>query len=85
MIKRERKEKEGMVERLGEIRKRRRERIEKGSREKIEKERGKRELRKQFEEEEEEHHCLLFSFLKALWYPSEDTSSLIDSAKALQQ
>ena len=54
-----------MVERLGEMRKRRRERIEKGSRERIEKERKERkekaELRRQFEEEEEEeyHHLPL--------------------------
>ena len=41
------------------MRKRRVERIEKGSREMIEKgERDKRELRRQFEEEEEEHHHL---------------------------
>ena len=40
-----------MVERLGEMRKGRRERIEKGSREKEKKESNKRELRRQFEEE----------------------------------
>ena len=40
-----------MVERLGEMRKGRRERIEKGSRD-------KRELRWQFEKEEEKHHHL---------------------------
>ena len=43
------------------MRKRRRERIEKGSRERIEKkkkEKETRELRRQFEEEEEEHHHL---------------------------
>ena len=49
------------MERLGEIRKRRRERIEKGSRERIEiarekKERDKGKLRSQFEEEEDHHH-----------------------------
>ena len=48
-----------MVERLGEMRKGRRERIEKGSRERIEKERDKRELRRQFEKEEEHHHLPL--------------------------
>ena len=41
-----------MVERLGEMRKGRRERIEIGSREKERKENNKRELRRQFEEEE---------------------------------
>ena len=50
------------MERLGEMRRGRRERIEKGSRESIEIERKeketKRELRRQFEEEEEEHHHL---------------------------
>ena len=40
-----------MVERLGEMRKGRREKIEKGSREKEKKESNKRELRRQFEEE----------------------------------
>ena len=62
------------MERLGELRKGRRERIEKGSRERIGKdekniERKERELRRQFEEEEEEHHtclCLLFCFFKTL-------------------
>ena len=47
-----------MVERLGEIRKGRRERIEKRSRERIDREKDKRELRLQFEEEEEKHHHL---------------------------
>ena len=41
-----------MVERLGEMRKGRRERIEKGSRERIEKERKKKETKRQFEEKE---------------------------------
>ena len=40
-----------MVERLGELRKGRRERIEKGSRERIEKERKEIETKRQFEEE----------------------------------
>ena len=49
-----------MVERLGELRKGRRERIEKGSRERLEKrETNKRELRRQFEGEEEQHHLPL--------------------------
>ena len=49
-----------MVERLGELRKERSERIEKGSRERIEIERKeKRELRWQFEEEEEHQHLPL--------------------------
>ena len=42
--------------------------------------RDKRELRWQFEEEEEEDHHLLFSFLKALRYSSQDMSSQLDSA-----
>ena len=46
-----------MVKRIGNE-DRRRERIEKGSRERIEKERNQRELRRQFKEEEEDHHHL---------------------------
>ena len=78
MIRRERRD--GGEAWGNEEREKRRERIEKGTRERIEIERDRRELRWQFEEEEEEHHHLLFSFLKALRYSSQDTSSRLDSA-----
>ena len=77
-----------MVERLGEMRKGRREMIEKGSRDRIE--RKKKEIKgveMTFEEEaeEEHHHLPLLVFqLPPLWYSSEDMSSQLDSAAALK-
>ena len=68
-----------MVERLGEMRKGRRDRIEKGSRERIEIaiERKEKETKRSWNIAT--CLCLLFSFLKALRYSSEDTSSRLDS------
>ena len=68
-----------MVERLGEMRKGRRARIEKGSREGTEKEKNDKETKGSWDDNLK--ICLLFSFLKALRYSSEDMmSSRLDSA-----
>ena len=75
-----------MVERLGEMRKGRRERIEKGSRERIEIERKERKEKESCDDNLKRRRnittCLglLFSFLKALWHSSNDMSSRLDSA-----
>ena len=82
-----------MVERLGEMRKGRRETIEKGSRERREIERNEKETKGSSDDNLKRRRrnittclCFLFSFLKALQYSSEDMSSRPDSAvKALQQ
>ena len=72
-----------MVERLGDMRKGRRERIEKGSRERIEKRKRQRELDDNLKRRRRRIIttclCLLFSLLKALRYFSEDISSRLDS------
>ena len=62
-----------MVERLGEMRKGRRERIEKGSRERIEIERKEKETKGSCNDNLKRRNittclCLLFNFLKALRY-----------------
>ena len=69
------------------MRKRRRERIERGSRERIEIERKEKETKWSSDDNLKRRRrnittclCLLFSFLKALWYSSEDMSSRLDSA-----
>ena len=68
------------------MRKGRRERIERGSRERIEIERKEKETKWSSDDNLKRRRrnittclCLLFSFLKALWY-SEDMSSRLDSA-----
>ena len=73
-------QKTGIAVAVGEMRKERRERIEKGreDRDREKRERDKRELRCQFEEEEEHHH------LKALRYQRHEFLTRFCS-KALQQ
>ena len=64
------------------MRKRRRERIEKGSRER---KRQKGVENDYLRRNITTFHCSLFIFLKTLRYSSEDLSSILDSAKVLQQ
>ena len=75
------------MDRLGEMRKGKRERIEKGSRERIEIERKEKETKGNSDDDLRRRRrnittclCLLSSFLKALRYSSEDLSSRLDSA-----